>query len=464
MPIYLYTALKPDGSVANGELTAGDRAEAMRRLDRSGMTPVSLKTKDDTAAKADGKSPKPAKAEKVEKPTETPAKGEKAEKKPSTPAVGKPEAQGKSSADEAKATKKPKADHVVSGSVRLSGKQIVAFTEEVSDLLGAGIQLEPALKIMEARDEVSSLKTVATGLRQRVRDGSSFSGALRAISPSFGELYCSMAAAGEISGALSIILKRQSEYLKSLQELQNRVIIALIYPAVLLLAGIGVSILFVSFLVPTLAAMLKKDGKELPFIAKAMMTGGDIFKHYWWLILGIILFSVWLFQTITTMPKYRERWDHFKLTLPFAGGLFRGRFYVQFLETLANLCENGLPLLRGLELTRDATVNLYLRGLLNKVIVMVGEGASLSKSIKRVGFFPSLLTDMINVGEQTGDLPLALRRTAERFDKELNKTIERVQALIPLVVIVFMAVMVGSVAYMMINVILQSITGMQRTG
>jgi type II secretory pathway component PulF len=144
------------------------------------------------------------------------------------------------------------------------------------------------------------------------------------------------------------------------------------------------------------------------------------------------------------------------------GKLFSGRFYVQFLETLANLVDNGLPLLRGLELSRDATQNLYLRGLLERVIAMVAEGAALSRCLKRVGFFPSLMIDMVNVGEQTGDLPQALRRTAERYDKELEKNIERVQAMIPHVVTVIMAILVGSVAYMMITVIFESFSSMKK--
>ncbi len=452
MPTFNYTALKPDGSVAKGELTANDRNEAVRRLDRNGLQPVSLVPKE-------GGAPEPAKKVEDKKPASE-AKQAAIDKKAAVKKAG----ERADAAAEAKGKKNELGDKVPTGPVKLKRAQIVMFTEELADLLGAGLQLEPALKIMESRDELSTLKDVATILRSRVRDGSSFSGALRVASPSFGELYCSLAAAGEISGALSTILRRQAEYLKSLQELQSRVATALIYPAFLIVAGVAVSVLFVSFLIPQLTVLLKQMGKELPPAAKFMLGVGDIFKHYWWAIIALVMGSVYTFQRVTTHPKYREPWDKMKLNLPLVGAVFSGRFFVQFLETLGNLIENGLPLLRAMELTRDATQNLYLRGLIGQVISMVGEGGSLSRALKKVGFFPPLLTDMITVGEQTGDLPLALRRTAGRYDKELEKKIDRVQAMIPHVVTVLMAGIVGSVAYMMVTVIMESISGMKGGG
>ncbi len=447
MPTFAYSALKPDGSLARGELTANDRGEAMRRLDRSGLQPVSIAVKDGASGGGVATAAPPAK------------KG----------AAGAPEAPKKSGDGgkklaEAKPAPSAKADAASAmpkGPVRLSRKQVILFTEELSDLLSAGLQLEPALRIMENRDELGPLKQVSMLLRQKVRDGGSFSSSLRSSSPSFGELYCSMAAAGEISGALGIILKRQSEYLKSIAELQSSVITALIYPAFLAVAGVLVSTLFITFLVPQLASLLKSSNKPLPMPAQIMMGVGDFVKGYWWVILVVVAAIVFIFQKLTTNPVYRPAWDRIRLKLPLVGAILTGRFFVQFLETLANLVDNGLPLLRALELSRDATQNIYVRRLLDQVIGMVGEGGSLAKALKRVGFFPSLMTDMITVGEQTGDLPLALRRTAERYDKELEKKIIRLQAAIPHIVTIFMAILVGMVAYMMITVILESVTSIK---
>ena len=439
MAVYTYTALQRNGSKTSGELTANDRQDAFRRLDRNGLQPVSLAEKGSEPAPSSVPA-KPGKSGGI-------VKADDKSKAKSDGGDAKPAAPGKAV--------------IPTGPVKLKRADVIMFTEELSDLLAAGLQLEPALRIMESRDELSGVKDVTTILRAKIRDGGSFSNSLKSASPNFGELYCNLAAAGEISGALPKILRRQSEYLLSVQALTNKVTVAMIYPLCLMVAGLAVSVLFVSYLIPQLTQLLKTMGRELPWAAKAVMGFGDIVKGYWWLIALVIGLSIWAFQKITTSPTYREPWDKKKLGLFFFGPLISQRFYVQFLETLSNLVGNGLPLLRALELTRDATVNRHLKGLITKVIGMVGEGGSLSRSLRKVGFFPSLLTDMITVGEQTGDLEHSLERTAQRYEKELQKTIDRGTALVTPVIIFVMAIIVGTMAYLMVSVILESVTSIK---
>jgi len=143
-----------------------------------------------------------------------------------------------------------------------------------------------------------------------------------------------------------------------------------------------------------------------------------------------------------------------------AGPVISSRFYVQFLETMANLVGNGLTLLRALELSRDATQNLSLRSSLNEVIDQVGDGRALSKAMVRTGHFPALLIDMVSVGEQTGKIDLSLRRAAERYDKELNKDLNRIMALIMPTILIVMALLIGTMAYLMINAIFQTISNL----
>lgn len=347
------------------------------------------------------------------------------------------------------------------GKVKLKRAQVVLFTEELSDLLGAGLQLEPALQIMESRDELSNLKIVTSMLRQQVRDGASFSSALRNASNNFGELYCNLAAAGEVSGALPVILKRQAVYLMKLQELQSKVVAAMIYPACLFTAVVAVSLLFVSFLMPQLVGLLDSMGREMPFMAKLLLSVTGLLKTYWWVLLGSIIGGVVIFRKMTSTPPYEARWQEQKLKMPILGALFSRRFFVQLLETLGNLVGNGVPLLKGLELTRNATVNLYGKALMDQIIEAVGEGASLSRTMRKVGFFPPLLTDMIAVGEQTGDLGTALNKAAARYDKELEKVIERLSALMQPVILMVLALIVGPMAYIMIQVIMESLNGLR---
>ena len=424
MPVFAYKALNSKGSVTSGELDAADRPEALRMLDRKGLQPVNLR---ETAGVV-------------------PAAGKGAKPK-----------SDKSSA----ASTKPDEAPIPEGPIKLKRQEVVLFTEELSDMLGAGLQLEPALKSMENRQELGNLKAVSFKIRQIVRDGVNFSVALKKVSPSFGPLYCSLAAAGEASGALDTILKRQAHYLKTLAELQSRLVLAMIYPAFLVLAGIGVSIVFVTTLIPQLTQLIESTpGGKIP-LGAAILIGASEFLSKWWLVILLLLVAAFIFlKAWKDNEANKPAWDRIKLRLPLVGPVITSRFYVQFLETMANLVGNGLPLLRALELSRDATQNRSLRAGLDKVIEQVGDGRSFSKALIRTGAFPPLLIDMISVGEQTGKIDQSLRRSAERYDKELDKDLQRIMALIMPTVLIIMAGLIGTMAYLMITAIFQTISNL----
>jgi general secretion pathway protein F len=421
MPLYSYKALSTNGTVATGEIEAADRPEALRTLDRRGLRPVNVKE----SAKA-----LPAKKKEVAPVRRKEKTGEKEEL----------------SAD---------------GPLKLKRAEVILFTEELSDMLGAGLQLEPALKSMENRQELGSLKDVSQRIRHIVRDGVNFSVALKKVSPSFGPLYCSLAAAGEASGALDTILKRQAHYLKTLAELQSRLILAMIYPAFLILVGLGVGIVFVTTLIPQLTELIKSTpGGKIPWAIGMMMGFADFIKAWWIVILLSLLGAFLFFKAWKDNEANKPKWDEMKLNMPLIGAVISSRFYVQFLETMANLVGNGLPLLRALELSRDATQNISLRSRLNGVIAQVGDGRAFSKAMIRSESFPPLLIDIIAVGEQTGKIDQSLRRAAERYDKELDKDLQRVMALIMPTVLIMMALLIGSFAYLMITAIFQTISNL----
>ena len=420
MPLFSYKALATNGTVATGEIEAADRPDALRTLDRRGLRPVNVK-----------ESSKPV-----------PVKKEKAAPRRQEKAVGKEEA-------------------VSDGPLKLKRAEVILFTEELSDMLGAGLQLEPALKSMENRQELGSLKEVSQRIRHIVRDGVNFSVALKKVSPSFGPLYCSLAAAGEASGALDTILKRQAHYLKTLAELQSRLILAMIYPAFLILVGLGVGIVFVTTLIPQLTELIKSTpGGKIPWAIGMMMGFADFIKA-WWIVIILSLVGAFLFfKAWKDNEANKPKWDEMKLGMPMIGAVISSRFYVQFLETMANLVGNGLPLLRALELSRDATQNISLRSRLNGVIAQVGDGRAFSKAMIRSESFPPLLIDIIAVGEQTGKIDQSMRRAAERYDKELDKDLQRVMALIMPTVLIMMALLIGSFAYLMITAIFQTISNL----
>jgi type II secretory pathway component PulF len=422
MPTFAYTAQGPAGLI-QGELSAVDRSEAFALLGRKRLQPVKLVQTEERAA-----------------PVKASVKGKVA---------GKPKAE-------------VHADVLQSGgALHLKLPQVVLFTEELSDLLGAGIQLEPALATMERRRELSGIKVLAAALRAKIRDGMAFSKALASTSPSFGNLFCALATAGEASGTLSAILKRQAEYLRSLQALRRNVLFAMIYPAFLIAASLSVTLLFVVYLIPKLTELLDSTGGSLPLGAKIILKFSDFAKTWWWLaalglICGGILLRAWLARPDSAIP-----WAKFQLRLPLFGAILKTRFQVQFLETMANLVGNGLPMVNAMQLTHQAIENPYYKQEFAKVIELVAEGMALSRALDRSGLFPPLMLDMVSVGEQTGDLSGALQKAGERFDRELSKKVDKLTAMAQPLIVVLMAGMVGIMAYLMITSIFQTITSIQ---
>jgi type II secretory pathway component PulF len=412
MPSFLYEAMSRGGERVRGELIAQNRTEAFRKLDRDRLQPIKIQEKDGS------KDGSPAAVQPAEQPRRQ-------------------------------------------GKIRLSRGQIILFTEELSDLLDAGLQIEQALRVMESRKELSKIKQIAADLRQRVREGSSLSNALRQVSSSFGDLYCNLVSAGEVSGSLPQLLKRQASFLVTIDDLQKKVVSALIYPAMIFVLGLGLIFLFMTYLVPQMTVLFEKTGKNIPFLTRLLIEVSAFFSHYWWAILGAIaLISISFWQFIRR-PRGREWWHRAQLKIPVVGGVLRGRFYAQFSQTLANLLTNGLPLLNALQLMRGATLNEFWRHSLMEVTDYVGEGGAFSRGLQRFTDFPSLFIDMVAVGEQTGDLAKALDKVGKKYDKELNIRIQRLTAMVQPLIIVVMAGMVGLIAYSIINGIFDAVSGLQ---
>lgn len=414
MPAFTYEAVQRGGGRKRGEIEARSRAEACDKLERDHLQPLWLKVKSEGGA-----------------------------------------VEAKSKAAEGDNPDLPK------GGYRLGPKQIMQFTEELSDLLEAGLQLEQALRIMANRQETSSLKQVSAYLRHEVREGVSFSAAMRKGSSNFGELFCNLVAAGEQGGALHAILKRTLAYQKLVAELKSKVVGALVYPAFIALAGLMLIILFVSYLVPQLGSLLGTTGNKMPLATSLLISASKFLGAYWWAILIAAVGFGFLFRWAVSTKPGRAWWDRNQLRIPLVGAILRARFFAQFAQTLATLTSNGIALYGALKLTNAATPNVYLHEVLDRVTVDVGEGVALSRAVARTKAFPSIFVDMVVVGEQTGDLPMALEKAGARYDKELNLAIATLTSMIQPSVIVVMAGVVGVVAYSMMGGIFQAVSGLR---
>ena len=411
MPAFTYEAIVPGGGRTQGVLEARSRQEALSLLTRQRLQPVRLHQEKDTPAGS--------------------------------------AASGASSGAAGGASR------------TMTEAQVIAFTEELGDLLDAGLQLEGALKMMEQRSEASSLKAVAESLRAQVREGVSLSRALKSASASFSDLYCNLVAAGEVSGALGSILQRQVVYLKKLSDLKARVIQALIYPMFVTGAGILLMVLFVVVLVPQLETLFKSQTP--PLITQLLLATSRFLVSWGWLLLVTILFGAATFWQAIQRPAGKLWWDQARVKIPVAGPVLEAAFYAQFSQTLANLLGNGVTLLQAMQLVSRATPNSYYRVRLEKASEQISEGYSLNRALRQVGGFSDMFLDLVAVGEQTGELAKALDKAGARYEKEMDRRIQKITALIQPVIIVIIALVVGAVVYSIITSIFDAMSGMRKS-
>lgn len=410
MPTFHYRAFKTSGNQVTGTLEATSPNEAYRLLRERGLQPISVKGE---------------------------AKDASIKKKETTTVLEK------------------------ATLTRLNTSQLLFFTEELAELLEAGLQLEGALKVIEQRQEKSAVRGVATILRSKVREGIRFSQALRECGESFDPLYCNLVAAGEASGALPQILKKQCAHLEMVRDLRGKVTSSLVYPSIVFSSALILMFVFLTFLVPQLSVLLSKSGQKLPTITQCLITVSEFCGHWWWAILATLGATVMGGRLAIQTPSGKAWWNRTILEIPVVGPVLKTTFLAELLQTLATLVTNGVTILTGLQLLQGATGNVFLRGLLFQITELVSEGSSLARAMKRVGFFPPVLIDILSVGEQTGDIAGALSRAAQRYDRELSSKIQHLTTLIQPAVILLVAIFVGVVAYSMIAGILTSVNALK---
>ena len=240
-------------------------------------------------------------------------------------------------------------------------------------------------------------------------------------------------------------------HLISMQELRGRVKLALIYPAALILAGSGAMAVFMTVLVPQMTKLFAKTGASMPlptYILIQMSTATHRYGLFAGAVLGIFIAG---FVAAIRQPAGRRWWDETKLKIPLLGSLLSASFYAQFCQTMANLLQNGLPLLTALKLMSRATGNVFYRALLLRITDLVGEGASLTRAMKAVGHFPANLRDLVKVGEQTGDLGSTMEKVGERYEKIIQQRIDRIMSIVPLIIIAALGLMVLLIAWSMLS-------------
>jgi type II secretory pathway component PulF len=339
--------------------------------------------------------------------------------------------------------------------------QLLIFTEQLAHLLQAGMTLDEGLSILEKRLKQPRVQQMTHALHQALVDGRSFSRALSEFPRIFPPLYVNLVAAGEASGALPQILLRVVKHLMQAKDLRDRVQQALIYPAFLALAGAVLITIFITFMVPQLTGFMSETGGALPLPTRILLQVHHLITGYWWVGILLVIGAIIGFRAFVRTDEGRIAWDRFRLIIPGYGRVIRHRYYAQFSRTLGTLMENGIPLLRALDLVTEIAANRFLEQKLKEVRRAVIDGATLSAALQEQKLFPDLLTDMMAVGEQTGHFAETMQSIADVYERELDRTVAVISQLIPPVIIVVIAVLVGFVVFSILSAVFEMTHSLQ---
>src|SRR5438067_8321472 len=410
MPQFAYRARNSQGGLVEGVLDCADRSIAIRQIELQQCVPVRIDL------------------------------------------VG---AEAKTKAVEAAAPSAP------TQNLKIPHSQLLIFTEQLAHLLQAGMTLDEALAVLKKRLKQPRVQQMTGALHQSLIDGRSFSQSLSEFPRIFPPLYVNMVAAGEASGALSQILLRLVKHLMQTKDLRDRVQQALIYPAFLALAGAILITVFITFMVPQLTGFMSQTGGSLPLPTRILVHIHHAITGYWWVGALLAVGVVIGFRAFVRSDEGRIAWDRFRLMIPGYGRITRHRYYAQFSRTLGTLMENGIPLLRALDLVTEIAGNRFLELKLVEVRRAVIDGATLSVALQEQRLFPDLFTDMMAVGEQTGHFAETMQAIADVYERELDRTVAVISQLIPPVIIVVIAVLVGFVVYSILSAVFEMTHSLQ---
>jgi len=381
MARFVYRALSATGDVVKGEVEGPDAASVIDRLHAQALLPI----------------------EATEKPTQSPG---------FTLRLG--------------------------SSRSLPGRELALFSQQLARLLKAGLPLDRALEI---------LATLARDRRvlERVRDGASLAEAMAAQERAFPPAYVSMVRAGEAGGALQGVLARVADFLVRSEAIRQKVVSALIYPAILTVVAAGSVALVLIVVLPQFQPLFEEAGARLPTSTRIVMAAGDIVRGYWWTILLGLAMTILLWQRLMRQPAIATRRDRIVLRLPIMRELVSKFEIGRFSRTLGVLLANGVPAPRALALCGATVGNRAIADAIEDVATRFKEGEGLSEPLARTGRFPSLSTQLIRIGEETGRLEEMLEEVAEIYDQEVQRALERLLALLVPGITISMGVLIATI-------------------
>ena len=424
MPSFSYTALDARGQEVRDVIEASSEQEAIQALRQAGYYPTSV----GPAGKAPKGAPTPAK----------PAKGQGMRKEIN---LNIPFLERK--------TVKP--------------KTLMIFTRQLATLIDAGLPLLRGLTVLGKQEPDPVMRKTVGRLSDSVQGGSTFSDALSQHPKIYNKLYVNMVKAGELGGVMELVLVRLADFQEKAQKLKNKVISAMFYPIIVLIIAIAIMAFLLVYIVPKFKEIFDDmlQGRPLPALTQFVINlSGMVQNNFFLIVLAVVAFIVG-YSLFARTVKGRATIDAVTLRLPLFGDLIKKGSISRFSRTLGTLVTSGVPILQALNITRDTAGNVVLSDAIQKVHDSVKEGESIVSPLEKSGLFPPMVVSMIDVGEETGQLPEMLLKIADVYDDEVDNTVAGLTSLLEPIMIVFLAVVVGTIVIALFLPLIDIIQGLQ---
>ena len=347
---------------------------------------------------------------------------------------------------------------------RIRGQLVTDFTVQLATLSEAGIPVVRALTILEGQTKPGPFKALLAEITEDVSGGAPLSEAMGKHPRCFDELFSAMVRAGESAGILDRILVRLAAFREKAAEIQSKIVNAMIYPAILTVVATGIVSAVIVFVIPRFQEIFESFDVTLPGSTQFLLDVSEIATQRWYLVFGVPAAMVLLHMFMITRSKpYRFRIHGIMLKLPLAGGLMRQSLIARFSRTFGTLVEAGVPHLDALGIVRDATANMVLAQGIEDIRRTVREGESIARTMGETGLFDDIVTNMVDVGEETGELDRMLLKVADAYERQLDRRIDALFKFLEPVLLLVMAVVVGFIVVALFMPLLEIMNSINST-
>jgi type IV pilus assembly protein PilC len=347
---------------------------------------------------------------------------------------------------------------------KVKSKILMIFTRQLATLIDSGLPLLRSLNVLANQERDKVLKKTINKIADSVQSGSTFSDALALHPKIFNDLYVNMVKAGEVGGVLELVLNRLSEFQEKAAKIKNKVIAAMVYPMIVMTMAIGILSFLLVFIVPRFESIFHEmlGDKPLPPVTQFVIGASNVAKNHGLVVLGVVVAAVALYKFIGRTRGGRYAVDSFKLRMPLFGNLNRKTAISRFARTLGTLVTSGVPILQALNITRETAGNAAIARAIGRVHDSVREGESIVQPLEASRSFPPMVISMIDVGEETGKLPEMLLKIADVYDDEVDNAVAALTSMLEPIMIVFLAVIVGTIVLALFTPLISIITGLQQ--